>query len=89
MEGKSFNLKKIKNLINEKLDKVTKNEVISGPDDIPMAINILKLLELYETGNFYGVISIKIVGVSPRNLKVTEKSYKLREEKSEFFLDNE
>jgi len=82
-----FNFKEVKKKIDEKLEKVTNVEVIAGPDDVPIAVNILKLLELYEQGNFYGVIGIKIVGASPRNLKVLERSYKLKEEKSELFLD--
>jgi len=73
--------------INKLLKKTRKEEVITGSDDAPMALNILKLLRIYDTGQFYGTVSIKIVGVSPRNLKINEQSFKLLEENLEFFLD--
>lgn len=82
-----LNLDSVITEIIKKLKKVSKIEVINGSDDIPMAINILKLLEIYEKGDFYGTVAIKIVGISPRNLRVLERSYKLLEEKREFFLD--
>jgi len=80
---------KVLEAISQKLIAVGEKEVIVGPDDIPMALNILKLLEIYETGDFYGTLSIRILGVSPRNIKITERSFRLVEEKSEFFLDKD
>jgi len=73
--------------INELLRKVSKQEVVIETDDVPMALNILKLLEIYDAkgrGNFYGVVSIKIVGVKTRNLKISEQSFKLCDEKIDY-----
>jgi len=73
--------------INELLKKVSAKEVVNETDDVPMALNILKLLEIYDAKgnhNFYGTVSIKMVGVKCRNLKVSERSFKLCEEKIEF-----
>lgn len=73
--------------INELLKTVTDKETVSETDDVPMALNILKLLEIYQAKgkhNFYGTISIKMVGVKCRNLKIIERSFKLCEEKIDF-----
>ena len=73
--------------IGELLKIVNDKEKVSETDDVPMALNILKLLEIYQaTGkhNFYGTISIKMVGVKCRNLKIVERSFKLCEEKIDF-----
>ena len=82
-----IDLEKTINKINELLKKVTAKEVVNETDDVPMALNILKLLEIYDAKgqhNFYGTVSIKMVGVKSRNLKVLERSFKLCEEKIDF-----
>jgi hypothetical protein len=73
--------------INDLLRKVSKQEVVNEPDDVPMALNILKLLEIYDAKghhNFYGTISIKMVGIKARNLKINEQSFKLCNEKVDY-----
>lgn len=79
--------KALRKLIKEVI-KASEMELIIGGDDMPMIVNLLKLLEIYNTGQFYGTVAIKIVGVSPRNLRVQEQTFKLQEEKGDFFLDN-
>lgn len=74
--------------INLKLREISGHEVIESQEDVPLALNILKLLEIVEKGNFYGVLSIKILGVTSRNIRVTDQSFKLLDEKSKFFLDS-
>jgi hypothetical protein len=80
-------LEKTTKKINELLKKISAKEVVTETDDVPMSLNVLKLLEICEAKgqhNFYGTVAIKIVGVKSRNLKITERSFKLCEEKIEF-----
>lgn len=82
-----IDLDKTTQKIIELLKKVSAKEVVNETDDVPMALNILKLLEIYDAKghhNFYGTISIKMVGVKSRNLKIIERSFKLCEEKLEY-----
>lgn len=82
-----IDLDKTTQKINELLKKVSAKEVVNETDDVPMALNVLKLLEIYDAKgqhNFYGTVSIKMVGVKSRNLKITERSFKLCEEKIDF-----
>lgn len=88
MSDLKIDINKVSNEIIKKLKKVTKNEILDSPDSCPMVFNILKLLEIYEEGNFYGIFSIKTLGTSSRNMKIQEQSLKLVEEKSDFILDN-
>ena len=87
MRTVKINKKKILDKINQLLIEVDREEVVSESDDVPMMLNVLKLLEVYcdeNKHNFYGTVSIKIVGVKCRNLKIIERSFKLCEEKLEY-----
>jgi len=82
MKSISVNLAKIKREINKKLEIISKMESdkLTETDDVPIALNILKILNLCEKGDFYGTVNIKILGIKSRNLRLTEMSFKLTEE---------
>ena len=84
MKNIKVNLTKIKREINKKLESISKKEIISETDDVPIALNILKILDLCEKGDFYGTVNLKILGVKSRNLRLTEMSFKLTEELVEY-----
>ena len=84
MKDIKANLPKIKRAISRKLDKISQQEVVNESDDVPMALNVLKLLELAERGDFYGMVHLKILGVKCRNLKLAEMSFKLTEEMKDY-----
>lgn len=56
------------------------SDKLTETDDVPIALNILKILNLCEKGDFYGTVNIKILGIKSRNLRLTEMSFKLTEE---------
>ena len=82
MKSINVNLAKIKREINKKLEIISKMESdkLTETDDVPIALNILKILNLCEKGDFYGTVNIKILGIKSRNLRLTEMSFKLTEE---------
>jgi hypothetical protein len=78
-----INLDKTVEEIVKLLKKVSEHETVNETDDVPIALNILKLLQIYDAKgkrNFYGTVSIKMVGVKCRNIKMSERSFKLCEE---------
>ena len=87
MKSARVDLKKTIDKINELLKDIDEEELVTESDDVPMALNILKLLEIYSDNgnrNFYGTVSIKMIGIKCRNIKITERSFKLCEEKEEY-----
>ena len=87
MKPVKINKKKILDKILQLLLEANRDEEVTESDDVPMMLNILKLLEVYcDHGkrNFYGTVSIKMVGVKCRNLKIIERSFKLCEEKIDY-----
>ena len=87
MKNIKVNLTTVKREINKKLESISKKEVISETDDVPIALNILKILDLCEKGDLYGTVNLKILGVKSSNLRLTEMSFKLTEELVEYLED--
>ena len=87
MKNVRIDLKKTIDKINDLLKKIDEEEWVTESDDVPMALNVLKLLEIYHdkgNRNFYGTVSIKMIGFKCRNIKITERSFKLCEEKEDY-----
>ena len=86
MRPVELNLQESMGKIITLLNTISQQEIVSESDDVPMALNIIKMLEMYASGNFYGTVAIKMVGVKSRNIKVIEQTFKLCEEKEDLII---
>lgn len=67
----------IKKRVNQALYKSL--EVNKYGQGCPMWMNILFLLDRFNSGKYYGTIEIKVLGTSVNDAKEKEKTHKMRE----------
>ena len=68
---------KIKTFLCELLDKSF--EVNKHGNSPPLWMSLAFILEKFNTGNFYGTISIKVIGTSVNDAKEVDRTHKLVE----------
>ena len=68
----------IKSHINSELEKAIEVNSL-GKGGTPVWMNILFILETFNQGNFYGTLELKVLGTTCNDVKIKERTYKLRE----------
>jgi len=69
--------KEIKERVNKALDKSF--EVNKFGQGCPMWMNLMFILDQFNTGKYYGTIEFKILGTSVNDIREKERTHKMRE----------
>jgi len=65
----------IKKEVLKRLDKTLDNNL--DPTGVPVWLNIIYLLDIYNSGSFYGWLTVRMNGNSMGNFKIQEQTKKL------------